>query len=350
MDRAQRKIDHINYAIQTRKNGGNGLSDIRFVHNSLPDMAVSDVDLSVRMGELFLSSPIFINAMTGGGGSETLKINEGLALVAKELNMAMAVGSQMAAIKDRNELKSFEIVRKIHQKGMVFANLGSEATVEQAKQAVEMIEANALQIHLNAVQELVMPEGDRDFTNALKRIERIVNEIEVPVIVKEVGYGMSRKTALKLYEAGVSIVDVGGYGGTNFSKVENERRMRHLAFFEDWGIETSATIAEVASINQPLSIIATGGINHALDVAKAIALGASSVGMAGYVLTLLRQKGVEKLLDKMKEFHEDLSLIMTALGVKSISALQRVPLVIKGDTYHWLKERNVDTTRYANRN
>ena len=349
MNRAQRKIDHINYALQTRKEVYNGLSDIRFVHNSLPNVSVSDVDITTRMGELTFSSPIFINAMTGGGGSETFKINQSLAMVAKELNLPMAVGSQMSAIKDPDERYTYEIVRKIHTKGILFANLGSEATVEDAKRAVDMLEANALQIHLNVVQELVMPEGDRDFTNAIKRIEGIVKELEVPVIVKEVGFGLSKECASQLNDIGVSIVDIGGFGGTNFSKIENFRQLRKKSFFNDWGISTACAIAEVSNTVNKMSIIATGGIDSALDVAKAIALGASSVGMAGYLLKILKEQNVEGLIEELKLLHEDLRFIMTALGTKNIRELQKAPLVIYGDTYHWLNERNIDTTKYAKR-
>ena len=349
LDREQRKIDHIEYALQTRRAVDNGLSDIRFVHNSLPNTAVSNVNLAVKMGELSFSSPIFINAMTGGGGNETYKINEGLAEVAKEFGLAMAVGSQMAAIKNPSERSTFEIVRKVHKDGILFANLGSEATVDQAKHAVEMIEANALQIHLNPVQELVMPEGDRDFTMSLRNIERIVKNVEVPVIVKEVGYGMSKETAEQLTNVGVSIVDVGGFGGTNFSSIENKRRNRRLTYFEDWGISTSASICEVSSIQSPPFIIATGGMNDALQTVKALSLGASLVGMAGFVLKIFREQGMEALRAEMRAFHEDLVFILTALGTETILDLRHVPLVISGKTYHWLQERMIDTKTYANR-
>lgn len=349
LDRARRKIDHINYAIQSREHGHNGLSDIRFVHNSLPDISVSDVDFTIQMGELSFSSPIFVNAMTGGGGSETYSVNEKLAMVAKEFNLAMAVGSQMSALKDPSERYTYEVVRKVHSKGLIFANLGSEATIDDAKRAVDMIEANALQIHLNVVQELVMPEGDRDFTNTLKRIERIVKELEVPVIVKEVGFGLSKECAKQLEMIGVSIVDIGGFGGTNFSVIENYRQKRKRLFFDLWGITTACAIAEVSNISKNMQVVATGGIENALEVAKAIALGASMVGMAGYILKILNKNGIERLMEEIQFIHDDLRYIMTALGTKNIQQLQKAPLVIFGDTYHWLKERSIDTTKYATR-
>ncbi|HZG60294.1 MAG TPA: type 2 isopentenyl-diphosphate Delta-isomerase [Anoxybacillus sp.] len=347
MSRAKRKLDHIEHALSTGQARAHGFEDITFVHQSLPDLSTTQIDLRTTLGELSLSSPIFINAMTGGGGEATLKINEGLAIAAKECNIAMAVGSQMAAIKDPNEKPSFEIVRKVNPNGLIFANLGSEATVEDAKRAVDMIEANGLQIHLNIIQELVMPEGDRDFTDALKRIEQIVQHVDVPVIVKEVGFGMSKETALQLANIGVTMVDVGGFGGTNFARIENERRAKMLAYFNDWGITTTTSIVEVSQTVPFMSIIGSGGIQTALDVAKALALGASAAGFAGYFLKILIHEGIEALIEKIEELHSDLTFIMTALGAKTIEKLQQVPLVIRGETHHWLTERGFDTKVYS---
>ncbi|WP_055440735.1 type 2 isopentenyl-diphosphate Delta-isomerase [Anoxybacillus suryakundensis] len=349
MERAKRKLQHIEYALVTGQRRLHGFEDITFVHNSLPNISTAHIDLQANIGELSLRSPIFINAMTGGGGDETTKINEQLAYIAKQCGVAMAVGSQMAALKDERERQSFTIIRKVNTHGIVFANLGSEATVDEAKRAVDMIEANALQIHLNVVQELVMPEGDRNFCGALSRIEQIVSAVDVPVIVKEVGFGMSKETARALENVGVCAVDVGGFGGTNFAQIENKRREKQLAYFNEWGITTTASIAEVASEVQRISIIGSGGVQDALDVAKCIALGASAVGMAGYMLRMLIEQGIEALMAEIHRLHEDLTLIMTALGTATIADLQKAPLVITGKTHHWLRERGVETTRYSQR-
>jgi len=347
--RAKRKLEHIEYALSTGQSRIHGFHDIAFVHQSLPNSSYESITFETKIGELSLSSPIFINAMTGGGGDHTLHINEQLAHVAKYHNLTMAVGSQMAALKDETEASSYRIVRKVNPNGIIFANLGSEASVEQARRAVDMIEANALQIHLNVIQELTMPEGDRDFTGVLERIEKIVISSPVPVIVKEVGFGMSKETVQQLVNVGVTAVDIGGYGGTNFAAVENERRQRMLSYFNDWGIQVATSIIEASSTNNTLSLIASGGIQTALDVAKAIALGAQATAFAGYFLRILMNDGVDKLIEEIELLHTDLQFIMTALGARTISELQRVPLIVKGDTYHWLAQRGIDTTCYSQR-
>ncbi|MCP8968740.1 type 2 isopentenyl-diphosphate Delta-isomerase [Ectobacillus ponti] len=349
MTRAQRKIDHVQYALSTGQSRAHGFQEVSFVHQSLPDLACDDVSLTTSLGELTLSSPIFINAMTGGGGKETERINEGLALAAKECGLAMAVGSQMAALRDSEEARSYEIVRRANPDGIVFANLGSEATVDQAKRAVAMLEANALQIHLNVIQELTMPEGDRDFTGALFRIEQIVRGLEVPVIVKEVGFGMSRETVAQLEGAGVSIIDVGGYGGTNFADIENERRQRVLSYFNEWGIPTAVSIAEAASIRRRAALIASGGMQTALEAAKALALGASAAAFAGSFLKHFMERGTEGLIAEIHLLHEDLTWIMTALGAARVEELQQMPLVISGTMHHWLAERGIETAQYSRR-
>lgn len=349
MSRAARKLDHINHALLTGQERTHGFQDVKFIHNSIPETNVDSISLTSQIGELTLSSPIFINAMTGGGGIQTEKINRELAEVAQETGVGMAVGSQMAALKESEQLSSYQIVRKAHPNGIIFANLGSEATVDQAKKAVDMIEANALQIHLNVIQELVMPEGDRDFTGTCNRIEAIVKELEVPVVVKEVGYGMSARTVDILGSLGVSIVDIGGFGGTNFSKIENERRQRRLDFFDDWGITTTCSILEASEANADVNIIASGGMQSALDLAKAIAMGASAGGFAGYFLKQMIDHGQEGLIEEIKAIQTDLRFIMTALQANTVLALREVPLVISGETYHWASQRGFDVSKLSQR-
>lgn len=350
MSRSKRKWDHINLALATGQERLAGFDDITFIHQCLPETSLGQVNLNTKIGELLLSSPIFINAMTGGGGERTLEINRALARTAKETGVAISVGSQMSALKDSEERKTYEVVRKEYPDGMIIGNLGSEASVDQAKAAIDMLEANALQIHLNVVQELAMPEGDRDFCFTLHRIEEIVRGIEVPIIVKEVGFGMNKETVAKLQSIGVSAVDVGGSGGTNFARIENERRARSLAFFDGWGIPTSVSVVEASEASNDLSVLASGGIQTSLDIAKSLALGADAVGVAGYFLKILIKEGIEALIADIQMINQELAIIMTALGAKDIPHLQQVPVIISGQTHHWLNERNINTKKYSQRN
>ncbi|WP_286229012.1 type 2 isopentenyl-diphosphate Delta-isomerase [Neobacillus mesonae] len=350
MSRSERKWDHIRFALANQEKPFSAFDDIKFIHQSLPNISMLDVRLDHSIGELSLSSPIFINAMTGGGGDKTYRINKELAQVAGATGLAMAVGSQMAAIKDKSQKYTFEVVRKENPSGILIANLGSEATPDQAKEAVNMIEANALQIHLNVIQELTMPEGDRDFTGALNRIEAIVRSVDVPVIVKEVGFGMSRETVKTLIAVGVSMIDIGGFGGTNFAEIENNRRERALSFFADWGIPTPISIIEADSAaNGRTAILGSGGFKGAMDIVKGIAIGAEAVGMAGYFLQTLIERGIDALKEEIETLQHEMSIIMTALGAANVADLKKTPLMINGETYHWLHQRGIDTTLYSRR-
>jgi isopentenyl-diphosphate delta-isomerase len=346
--RESRKMEHVIHALRLGQSGQQGLNDIKFVPNALPETSVESISLCTNIGELMMSSPIIINAMTGGS-SDTERINRELAVAAREKGLAMAVGSQMAALKNSSVSSSYEIVRKANPHGIIFANLGSEATPEQALSAVEMIEADALQIHLNVMQELIMPEGDRDFTGMLDRIGEIVRRVPVPVIVKEVGFGIMAESAAKLRTAGVSYIDVGGAGGTNFATIENARREMPLDWLNEWGGKTSVALLEAASIFPYGAMIASGGIRNSLEMAKAIALGASAVGVAGAFLKILNEDGLHALLKAIDTMEEHLKLVMTALGAGDIKQLWRAPLVIGGETAEWCRARGIEIGQYAQR-
>ena len=348
MTRSSRKMDHVRYALATGQSGRNGLADVRFVHNPLPDTSLTHISLATGIGDLVMRSPILINAMTGGA-EETESINYGLGEAARRTGVAMAVGSQMAAVRDPALAPSYAAARRANPDGLLFANLGSEATPDQASVAVEMIEANALQLHLNVVQELVMPEGDRSFEGALRRIEGIVRSAKVPVIVKEVGFGMTQEAAARLLAIGVAAVDCGGKGGTNFAKIENARRDRPLAWFDEWGNSTAVSLLEAKEATPPGRLIGSGGIRTGFEAAKAIAIGADAVGMAGVFLRTLREEGVEALVDEIREAHEELKLVMAAVGARSIPELQSAPIVITGESAAWCEARGIDVRKYARR-
>ncbi|MGF9817766.1 type 2 isopentenyl-diphosphate Delta-isomerase [Brevibacillus agri] len=349
MDRSQRKLDHIRHALATAETGTNSFDDVSFVPNSLPNIGYEQTRLDTEFASFRLPSPLIINAMTGGAEATT-QINQKLAIIARERQLAMAVGSQMAALRDPSVAASYQIVRKENPHGIVWANVGAEATVEQAQAAVEMLAADGLQIHLNVMQELLMPEGDRDFSGYLERIQRIQESVDVPVIVKEVGFGMTKETMLKLTAAGIKSIDVGGRGGTNFAKVENKRSAHPLSMFEDWGFTTVESLLEAdRDIHAQASVMATGGVRHGLDVIKAVCLGASAVGVAGALLRVVHAHPIEECLAEVDGWHHQIRVAMTALGLVQLADGVNTPLLITGKTAERARLRGRAVEEWAER-
>lgn len=352
MERAQRKMEHIRHAMRVNEQvAGNHFDLVRLLPNSLPNICYDNSNLSTRFGPFALSSPIVINAMTGGA-EVTKRINQKLAILARERGLAMAVGSQMAAVKDASVRESYSIARQEHPEGIIFANIGAEATVDQAAAAVEMIRADGLQIHLNVMQELLMPEGDRDFHGYLENIQMIQSKLGVPVVVKEVGFGMTAQTVQRLFEAGVTLIDLGGSGGTNFATIENMRSRQPLTAFEQWGLSTAESLLEAAACEpreRGISLMATGGVRHGLDVAKALVLGADAVGMAGAMLALVQNHTTEEALAVIDRWHHEIRVAMTALGVTGPDELRRVPVLLLGELGEFARLRGIEPQRYAQR-
>ncbi|MFP3387961.1 type 2 isopentenyl-diphosphate Delta-isomerase [Brevibacillus sp. SIMBA_040] len=349
MDRSTRKLDHIRHALEKSDRPFNSFDEVSFVPTSLPNIGYQEITLDTDLATFRLASPIVINAMTGGAEATT-QINQKLAIIAREKNLAIAVGSQMAALRDPSLAESYLIVRKEHPAGIVFANVGAEATVEQAQAAVNMLDADGLQIHLNVMQELLMPEGDRDFRGYIDNIQAIKESLNVPVMVKEVGFGMAKETIQKLTELGILIIDVGGRGGTNFARVENRRSTRPLSMFEDWGFTTVQSLLEAQVFRQSgVSIMATGGIRHGLDVLKALVLGASAAGIAGELLRLVQTSTVEECLEAVDEWHHQLRVGMTALGFRKPQDCRRAPVLVSGKTGFQAKLRGIDLEMLAQR-
>ena len=349
MSRAHRKNEHLFYSLKS-KSGKADFKDISFIHNCIPDMAFGQVSLETEyMGRTY-RSPLFINAITGGS-QMAHKINAALADVARICNIPMAVGSQMAALEDSGCMESFSIARRRNPKGFIWSNIGTYATPKMAAMAVDMVSANALQIHLNAAQELVMKGGDRDFSGMLKRIEEISNNVEVPVIAKEVGFGIAREQAEALLEAGVHAIDIGGRGGTNFILIEGNRSGgRYVTSLNKWGIPTAISLLETADVLKGrIVLFASGGINNGLDIAKALSLGAKAVGLAAMPLYVLVKYGRRSLIQKIYDLENDLKIIMMLTGSRSIADLQKAPLVITGYTSDWLEKRGIDPGKYARR-
>ncbi|UNC92480.1 type 2 isopentenyl-diphosphate Delta-isomerase [Candidatus Contubernalis alkaliaceticus] len=349
MTRISRKDDHINFSMELPTHSAD-FKDCAFVHMSLPGVDFDNIDLKTTIAGLSLSLPIFINAITGG----TLlskEINSKLASAARKAGIAMAVGSQMAAIENKEMERTFKVVREIYPEGIVFANIGAYAKPKDAEKAVKMLEASALQLHLNVPQELLMSEGDRHFKGYLDNIKRIKENISVPLIVKEVGFGMSRETALKLTGIGVKILDIGGRGGTNFMQIEASRRgIQPDKELLNWGIPTLTSLLEVMDVvKNNGDVIASGGINNAMTAAKSLCLGAKAVGIAGLPIKIILEQGEDFFLKWLENLMYNLKIIMAMVGAANIEDFRNKPLVITGETACWMDKRGVDLSWLARR-
>ena len=341
----RRKDEHILTSLKLRQNQDLAdFSDIHLVHNCLPERNLNEVTLETGFLGMKLGSPLFFNALTGGTPLSK-RVNAALAGAARECGLPMALGSQMAALDNPHVEDTFRVVRERNPGGLIWANLGSYATPELARRALEMVGAAALQIHLNVPQELAMKEGDCRFRGTLRRIEKIAAAVQCPVIVKEVGFGIAREQARLLIEAGAAAIDVGGRGGTNFLAIENRRTRSGRRLSPEllsWGLPTAVSLLEVLDgASGRAAVIASGGMFSSLNVAKSLAMGAQAVGIAGYPLYLLLKRGRRALVRAIKRLERELRLIMLMTGSASLEELRRAPLVITGPTGEWMRERRL---------
>lgn len=343
-----RKNEHVSLSENFYKDGDSSFKDVHFMHHSFPGIDVSDVDLYTNLGDLHFTSPFFINAMSGGS-EWTGKLNQKLAIVARETGLAIATGSISAGLKQPEFAETYRIMRKENPKGLIFANLGAGHGSENAKKAIDMIQADALQIHINSPQEVVMPEGDREFSNWIENIQDILANIDVPLIVKEVGFGMSRETVKLLQDIGVKYIDISGKGGTNFAQIENFRRREHkLDDMESWGQSTPVSLLEAMEVKAGSDIISSGGIRNAQDILKSLALGASLVGVSSQFMHMVL-KDTDKAIEMVEQWKLELTRSMTLLGAKTVHDLIYTDLIIRGETAEWAELRNIDLKKYANR-
>jgi isopentenyl-diphosphate delta-isomerase len=332
---ARRKAEHIRINLQEdvgAKGVSPGWERYRFVHAALPELNLKEVELSTSFLGHRLAAPILISSMTGGV-EEAGPINRNLAVAAQALGCAMGLGSCRAGIED-GALARYYQVRDVAPDVLLMANLGAVQFnygygVDQCRRAVEMVGAQALILHLNPLQEAVQSEGDTDFSGLLARIAQVCSALSVPVIVKEVGWGISAQVARQLQEAGVAAIDVAGAGGTSWSEVERYRartpqRAEIAAAFAGWGIPTVDSLIECRAACLDLPLVASGGVNTGLDAAKALALGADLVGLAG---RLLRAAAVseEAAVLALEAVIEELRITMFATGLASLSALAGTP-------------------------
>ncbi len=291
MSTVQRKAEHIRICLESDvqfQTQGSGFHRYQFTHSCLPELDYQEIDITTNLLGKQLGAPILISSMTGGT-AQAKEINYRLAEVAQEYKLAMGVGSQRVAIEQPQIADTFQ-VRQIAPDILLLANLGAvqlnyRYDIDQCVRAVELLQADALILHLNPLQECIQPQGDTNFKGLLDRIATICDRLPVPVIIKEVGNGISAPMAQQLITAGVSGIDVAGAGGTSWAKVESERAKTALQrrlgqTFADWGIPTAECITSIRQIAPKLPLIASGGLKNGLDIAKAIALGADVGGLA----------------------------------------------------------------------
>ncbi|MFI9605465.1 type 2 isopentenyl-diphosphate Delta-isomerase [Streptomyces sp. NPDC052043] len=346
---AQRKDDHVRLAMEQQRahSGHNEFDEVAFVHHALAGLDRSDVSLATTFAGITWPVPLYINAMTGGS-AKTGAINRDLATAARETGVAIASGSMNTYFKDPSCADTFRVLRQENPDGFVMANVNATASVDNARRAIDLLRADALQIHINTVQETPMPEGDRSFASWVPQIEAIAAAVHVPVIVKEVGNGLSRQTVLTLQNLGVRVADLSGRGGTDFARIENGRRaLEDYAFLHGWGQSTAACLLDAQDVGIP--VLASGGVRDPLDVARALALGARAVGVSGCFLRTLLDGGVPALVAQISTWLDQLAALQTMLGAHTPADLTRCDLLIHGTLRSFCADRGIDTRRLAQR-
>jgi len=348
---SDRKDDHIRIIEEEDvETSGTGFADVELIHDALPELHRDRIDTSIELFGHELAAPIVIESMTGGHPNTTAP-NRNLAAAAAETGIAMGVGSQRAGLEldDPDLLESYTVVREAGPDAFLYGNVGAaqllEYDVADVERAVEMIDADAMAIHLNFLQEAVQPEGDVDARGCLDAIETVADGLSVPVIVKETGNGISGPVAERLADAGVDAIDVAGKGGTTWSGIEahraaavGARRQENVGrLFRAWGVPTVVGTVEAAAVHD--TVVASGGVRSGLDVAKAIALGARAGGLASPFLGPAGQ-GADAVVELIEDLTLELVTAMFVTGSASIPELREADHVVLGRTREYLEARN----------
>ena len=359
----QRKAEHVRAALQQDLSAPQTASwrDIRLVHQALPEVDLDAIDTSVSFLGHTLKYPILISGMTGGHPDVTA-INRTLARAAERYGLALGVGSQRAGILNPEVAASYAVTREEAPSAFLIANVGAPQLIQQARaepftlaqvqSAIAMIEANALAVHMNSLQEAAQPEGDRRAVGEARALRTLIGQLNLPVIAKETGAGICREQALLLRDCGIAAIDVGGAGGTSMSAMEEVRstergdtRAQAIGqLYRDWGIPTPISLVEAGESNLPL--ISTGGVRSGLDIARALTLGASLVGMA-FPFLRAASESFEAVCELLEELILELKVAMQLSGASSIAEMRQVDVVITGETYHWLRLRGFEETLNA---
>ncbi len=350
-----RKLDHIRITVERPVEARHPtlLGDVRLIHQPLPELDLGDVDLSVELFGKRLRAPLMITGMTGGHPA-VREINAALARAAERHGIAIGVGSQRAAIERPEVEDTYRVVREEAPTTVVVANIGAPQLalgygVREAERAVEMVEADALAVHLNPAQEAFQLEGDTNYRGVLRALKEIVDRIDVPVIVKETGTGLSSEAVRQLHAMGVECFDVSGLGGTNWVKVEVLRAVARGAkppvdpdgFTDFWGNPTAVAVAEARTAAPKACVIASGGVRTGLDAARAIALGADVAGIALPALRALLRRGEEALERLLDSIIGQLRVAAYLTGSRTVLDLMLKPLTVSGRLRWELESRGI---------
>ncbi len=328
-----RKAEHIQLALDRRMQTGGAFDRFRLMHCALPEIDLAEVDMSTRFLDKTLSAPLLISCMTGGT-DEAEAINRNLAIAAERVGVALGLGSQRKAIEDPATRESFQ-VRDVAPNVALLGNLGAVQFnygygLAECREAVEMIGADALVLHLNPLQEAIQPEGDGNFSGLLERIGATVDELEVPVVVKEIGMGISGAVAEALHGVGVRVIDTAGAGGTSWARIEAARAddLEIGELFADWGVPTAVSIRAAAAFDD-VTVIGSGGVRNGMDMAKAIALGADVVGLA-YPFLRAATESPDAVETQLRRTLRELQICMFCTGARTVADLQQVELLEEG--------------------
>ena len=354
----QRKIEHVSVALGQDVSAPQraNWNDIQFVHQALPEVDLDTIDTSVTFLGRTLRYPIFMSSLTGGHPDVTT-INRNLAQAAEHYGLALGVGSQRAAIVNPAVAPSYAVTREYAPHAFLIANIGAPQLIEQsrhlaftlaqAQEAIDMIGANALAVHMNSLQEAAQPEGDRRAVGEAAALKKLTGQLSLPVIAKETGAGVCREQALLLRSCGVSAIDVGGAGGSSMSAMEaarsqsrgDTRTMNIGLLYKDWGIATPIAVVESSVAQLPL--ISTGGVRTGLDMARALALGATLVGM-GFPFLKAASESYEAICELLETVIAELRVAMQLSGAATIAQLREVDIVVTGETRNWLTLRGFE--------
>ena len=338
---SESKNDHIKYALKY-ESPYNSFDEIELIHTSIPKYNLDEIDLSTKFAGYKFEYPFFINAITGGS-EKGREINRKLAKIANKTGILFVTGSYSAKLKNPND-DSFEIVKRENKNLLLGTNIGIDKTYEAGIKAVEDLQPMFLQIHVNLMQELIMPEGSRNFSeweiNLKNYVEKIQKERKIPLILKEVGFGMDAKTIQKAINIGVKTFDISGRGGTSFSYIENMRNVRkgRFDYLNTWGQSTVVSLLESQKYMKQVEIISSGGVRNPLDIIKSLVLGAKAVGLSRIMLELVEKYDVNEVIEIINEWKIELKMIMCALNCKRIGDLQKVRYILYGKVKEYMEQ------------